>query len=32
VGPRKIAQYGDAVLALVGGAEPEAVVGVADDA
>jgi DNA helicase-2/ATP-dependent DNA helicase PcrA len=25
VGPRKIAQYGDAVLALVGGAEPEAV-------
>jgi DNA helicase-2/ATP-dependent DNA helicase PcrA len=30
VGPRKIAQYGDAVLALVGGADPETVVGVAE--
>jgi DNA helicase-2/ATP-dependent DNA helicase PcrA len=31
VGPRKIAQYGDAVLALVGGAEPESVLEPAAD-
>jgi DNA helicase-2/ATP-dependent DNA helicase PcrA len=31
VGPRKLAQYGDAVLALVSGAEPEAVAAVAQE-